>query len=142
MPCRCRRVTSTSTRRPQRSNVESIYYVMCWACHRKCRHCYEDRFRPYVREGLDQVVAEAERNFPRIVANLPVRMTYLDQADPRADGSFPEKGGRIVLSGGEALIDPVRERVTYQVVEALRDKYRRQDVKIVVQTTGDILTDA
>ncbi len=46
--------------------MESIYYVMAWACHRKCRHCYEDRFRPYVRDGLEAVVAEAERNFPRI----------------------------------------------------------------------------
>ncbi len=122
--------------------MESIYYVMCWACHRKCRHCYEDRFRPYVREGLEAVVSEAERNFPRIVANLPSRLTYLDQADPRPDGSLPEKGGRVILSGGESLIDPVRERVTYKVIEALRDKYRGQDVKIVVQTTGDILTDA
>ena len=51
--------------------MESIYYVMAWACHRKCRHCYEDRFRPYVREELEAVVQEAERNFPRIVANLP-----------------------------------------------------------------------
>ena len=66
--------------------MESIYYVMCWACHRKCRHCYEDRFRPYVREGLEAVVSEAERNFPRIVANLPSRLTYLDQADPWPDG--------------------------------------------------------
>jgi hypothetical protein len=122
--------------------MESIYYVMCWACHRKCRHCYEDRFRPYVRDGLEGVVQEAERNFPRIVANLPSRLTYLDQADPRPDGSLPEKGGRIILSGGEALIDPVRERVTYKVIESLRDKYRGQDVRIVVQTTGDILTDA
>jgi MoaA/NifB/PqqE/SkfB family radical SAM enzyme len=122
--------------------MESIYYVMCWACHRKCRHCYEDRFRPYVRGALDDVVAEAERNFPRIVANLPARMTYQDQDDVRPDGSFAEKGGRIILSGGEPLIDPVRERVTYRVIEALQDKYRGQGVKIVVQTTGDILTDA
>ena len=123
--------------------MESIYYVMCWACHRKCRHCYEDRFRPYVRGELDAVVQEAERNFPRIVANLPRRMTYLDQADPGLDGTFPQKVGRIILSGGESLLDPVRERVTYPVIEALRDKYREQGgIKVVVQTTGDILTDA
>ena len=47
--------------------MESIYYVMAWACHRKCRHCYEDRFRPYVRGELEGVVQEAERNYPRIV---------------------------------------------------------------------------
>ncbi len=123
--------------------MESLYYVMCWACHRKCRHCYESRFRPYVRAELESVVAEAERNFPRIVAHLPARMTYLDTADARPDGSLPEKVGRIILSGGEALIDPVRERVTYRVVEALRDKYRDAGgVKIVVQTTGDVLDDA
>ena len=33
--------------------MESIYYVMSWACHRKCVHCYEDRFRPYVRGELE-----------------------------------------------------------------------------------------
>jgi hypothetical protein len=122
--------------------MESIYYVMCWACHRKCRHCYEDRFRPYVRGELAAVVDEAERNFPQIVANLPHRLTYLDQANPRPDGSFPEKKGRIILSGGESLIDPVRERVTYRVIDALREKYRAQGgANIVVQTTGDVLDD-
>lgn len=122
--------------------MESLYYVMCWACHRKCRHCYESRFRPYVRAELEAVVAEAERNFPRIVAHMPARMTYLDTADARPDGSLPEKVGRVILSGGEALIDPVRERVTYPVIDALREKYRDAGgVKIVVQTTGDILND-
>ena len=66
--------------------MESIYYVMAWACHRKCRHCYEERFRPYVRGQLDAVVREAEANFPRIVDRFPARMTYLDQDDPRRDG--------------------------------------------------------
>lgn len=123
--------------------MESIYYVMAWACHRKCRHCYEDRFRPYVRGELEAVVQEAERNFPRIVANLPARHTYLDTAAPAPDGTFPEKTGRIILSGGESLLDAVRERVTYPVIDALRDKYAAQGgVKIVVQTTGDVLTDA
>ena len=121
--------------------MESIYYVTAWACHRKCRHCYEDRFRPYVRAALDQVVAEASANFPRIIANLPDRLTYLDRTDPAPDGTLPEKPGRIILSGGEALIDPVREAVTYKVIEALAAKYRDQGVRIIVQTTGDILTD-
>ena len=123
--------------------MESIYYVMCWACHRKCVHCYEERFRPYVRGALEAVVAEAERNFPRIVANLPARHTYVDTDDPRPDGTFPEKTGRIILSGGESLIDPVRERVTYRVIDALNARYAAQGgVRIVVQTTGDVLTDA
>ena len=40
------------------------------------------------------------------------------------------------------LTDPVRERVLYPALEAIRDKYRHQGgVKVVVQTTGDLLTD-
>jgi hypothetical protein len=96
--------------------MESLYYVMAWACHRKCRHCYEERFRPYVRGALEAVVAEAERNFPRIVDNFPERFTYLDLEDPHPDGSLSEKTGRVILSGGESLLDPVRERVTYKVI--------------------------
>lgn len=42
--------------------MESIYYVLCWHCHRRCKHCYEERFRPYVRDELESVVAEAKRN--------------------------------------------------------------------------------
>jgi hypothetical protein len=123
--------------------MESIYYVMAWACHRKCRHCYEDRFRPYVRHELEAVVREAERNFPRILGHFPARLSYRDLDAPQADGTFPERTGRVILSGGESLLDPVRERVTYPVIEALRDRYAAQGgVKVVVQTTGDILTDA
>ncbi len=116
--------------------MESLYYVMAWACHRKCRHCYEDRFRPYIRDGLDAVIAEAEANFPRVIANLPDRMTWIDRTGPAP----VERGGRIILSGGEALLDATRERVTYKVIEALRRKYAGQGVKITVQTTGDLLT--
>jgi hypothetical protein len=123
--------------------MESIYYVMAWACHRRCRHCYETRFRPYVRAELESVVAEAERNFPRIVEHFPDRLTYRDLDDPRDDATLPEKTGRVILSGGEALLDAVRERVTYRVVEALRARYRDAGgVRIVVQTTGDLVTDA
>ena len=123
--------------------MESIYWVMAWACHRKCRHCYEDKFRPYVCGELSRVVAEAERNTPRVLANLPRTMMYRDRSDPNPDGTWPEKVGRIILSGGEALVDPVRERVTYKVIEGLMDRYRDVGgVKIIVQTTGDLLTPA
>ena len=122
--------------------MESIYYVMAWACHRKCRHCYEERFRPYVRGALDAVIVEAERNFPRIIDNLPPRLTYQDLESPQADGTLAEKTGRIILSGGESLLDPLRERITYKVIERLRAKYAGEGgVKIVVQTTGDLVTD-
>jgi hypothetical protein len=122
--------------------MESIYYVMSWACHRRCKHCYEDRFRPYVRGALEDVIAEAERNFPRIVDHFPERLTYLDTEAPAPDGQFPEKIGRVVLSGGESLLDGVRERVTYPVIERLTARYAAQGgVRIVVQTTGDLLTE-
>lgn len=121
--------------------MESIYWVMCWACHRKCRHCYESRFRPYVRDALEAVIVEAERNTQAVLANLPTRMTYRDVADPRPDGTLPEKTGRVILSGGESLLEGVRQRVTYKVIEGLMARYAGQGgVKIVVQTTGDLLT--
>ncbi len=122
--------------------MESIYYVMAWACHRRCKHCYEERFRPYVRGALAGVVDEAVRNFPRIVDHFPERMTYIDLNDPRPDGTHPEKVGRIVLSGGEALLKPVRETIAYPVIERLQARYANNGgVKIVVQTTGDLLDD-
>lgn len=125
------------------NRMESIYYVMSWACHRKCKHCYEDRFRPYVRDELARVVDEAKRNYPRIIANLPERLTYLDLEDLDDAGHPREKTGRVILSGGESLIDPIRTEVTYKVIDALNAKYRAQGgIKIVVQTTGDILTPA
>jgi len=122
--------------------MESIYYVMAWACHRKCKHCYEGRFRPYVRNELEAVVQEAARNFPRIIDNFPDRLTYQDLDDPHPDGTFPVKTARVILSGGESLLAATRERVTYPVIERLRDKYAQQGgIKLVVQTTGDILTE-
>lgn len=118
--------------------MESIYYVMSWACHRRCKHCYETRFRPYDAAEMKGVLAEAVANFPRIVDAFPETMLYRD----RADGGRVKKG-RVILSGGESLLDPIRENVTYKVIERLRDKYAdRGGVKIVVQTTGDLVTPA
>jgi len=123
--------------------MESIYWVMCWACHRRCKHCYEGRFRPYVRDELAAVIAEAERNTPLVLSNLPERMTYLDLNDPAPDGTPREKPGRVILSGGESLLEGVRQRVTYPVIEGLVARYAGNGgVKVVVQTTGDLLTPA
>lgn len=36
----------------------SVYWVLSWACHRKCPYCYDDRFRLYVRDSLRAVVGE------------------------------------------------------------------------------------
>jgi hypothetical protein len=122
--------------------VESIYYVMSWACHRRCQHCYEDRFRPYTGAALEAVVAEAERNFPRIVDHFPDRMSFLDLEQPGPGGELVERIGKIIVSGGEALMEPVRQRVTYGVLERLAERYRgRGGVRLVVQTTGDLVTD-
>ena len=122
--------------------MESIYYVMAWACHRRCRHCYEERFRPYAHAELEAVIAEARVNFPVIVDHFPERMTYLDRRDPRRDGTLPERTGRIVLSGGECLLPRLREEVTYPVIERLVGRYAgRGGVEIVVQTTGDLVSD-
>lgn len=118
--------------------MESIYWVTCWACHRKCKHCYDDRFRPYVRGDLAAVIAESQAALPRIVANLPERMRYRVR---KGDGSLSgEKVGRIILAGGEPLTDPVREEVLYPALDLLRAKYGRDGARIVVQTTGDLVT--
>ncbi len=121
--------------------MESIYYVLCWHCHRRCKHCYEARFRPYVRDALEDVVSEAERNAPRIVAHLPPKMMYRDWHHPMPDGNLAERRGRIILSGGDVLTEPVRERVLYPTLRAIRARYQAVGgVNMVVQTTGDLLT--
>lgn len=122
--------------------MESIYYVLCWACHRKCRHCYEARFRPYVRGALRGVVDEAKAAFPKVIGNLPEDLTYLDLSAPSeaAPGGYERRPGRIVLAGGELLVAPVREEVLYPALEAIRARYAAQGVRTVVQTTGDLVT--
>src|SRR3954466_4665797 len=122
--------------------MESIYYVMCWQCHRRCVHCYEDRFRPYYGEELDTVVEEAQRNFPRVIANLPERMAFRDTRDSGRAGQFREKRGRIILAGGEILHKAVREPVLYPALTLIHERYRDVGgVEIIVQTTGDLVTD-
>ncbi len=108
---------------------------MSWLCHRRCRHCYEDRFRPYAGEELRQVVDDAQGSFAKVIANFPEQMTYLDATV----GPEPQQG-RIILAGGEILLDPVRETVLYPALELLHAKYKdRGGVKLIVQTTGDTL---
>ena len=122
--------------------MESIYYVMCFACHRRCRHCYEDRFRPYTHGDLTAVVNQAVQNFHRIIDNFPEQMTYYDHSDTPANGHPIERIGRVILSGGEVLIEPVRAAVTYPAIKRLVERYAgRGGVRVVIQTTGDSLTD-
>jgi len=122
--------------------VESIYFVMTWLCHRTCEHCYEDRFRPYHGEDLQKVVRQSRENAPRILENFPDRMVYRDRSDADEKGTFREKRGRIILAGGEILLDQVRESVLYPALDQLQRKYRTQGgAELIVQTTGDILAE-
>ena len=50
--------------------MQSIYWVLTWACHRKCKHCYDDRFRPYIRDALTEVVGEGLRAYEAVINNL------------------------------------------------------------------------
>ncbi|MBL8227814.1 MAG: SPASM domain-containing protein [Bryobacterales bacterium] len=117
--------------------MESIYYVLSWLCHRKCEHCYEERFHPYHGDELRQVQEQSVLAMPEIVANFPDRLTYLDSHD-----GFREKIGRVILSGGEVLLDPIREPVLYPAIARLKAKYAGQGgVRIIIQTTGDVLNE-
>lgn len=116
--------------------MESVYWVLSWTCHRKCMHCYDDRFRPYVRGQLEDVVSEGERAYARIVRHLPDDFSY---SHPFPDGRTERRAGRIILAGGEVLVDPVRERVLYPTLDAIQEKYRG-GVRVSVQTTGDLVT--
>ena len=114
--------------------MESIYFVISWLCHRRCRHCYDERFRPYRRDELTAVVAQSRRNVPRIVDHLPPSMTYRAR-----DGG--RRVGRVILAGGEVLLEPIRESVLYPAMEGLARRYRDAGgVRLIVQTTGDRLT--
>ena len=109
---------------------------MSWLCHRNCVHCYEDRFHPYYGAELRAVADEAKAHYRRVIENLPARMTFVDPADPGV-----EKRGRIILAGGEILLEAVREPVLYPALELLHEKYKDAGgVNLIVQTTGDLVT--
>lgn len=114
--------------------MQSIYWVLSWACHRKCPHCYDDRFRPYVRDGLRAVVGEGQGAWPRILAHLPERMRW---TDPKGT----DHPTTLVLAGGELLIDGVREELFYPVLAGIRARWGDDGPRVSVQTTGDIMTE-
>ena len=115
--------------------MQSIYWVLTWACHRKCKHCYDDRFRPYIRDALTEVVSEGQRAYEAVIANLPDDMSWLD----------PETGKRaptnLILAGGELLIDGVREELFYPALEAIQRRWPDAPPRLSMQTTGDVLTE-
>ena len=96
--------------------MQAIYWVLTWACHRKCKHCYDDRFRPYVRDALTEVVGEGQAAFQKVIDNLPDDLSWVDEHGVR-DRTL------LVLAGGELLIDGVREELFYPVLDALKKKY-------------------
>lgn len=112
--------------------MQSVYWVLTWACHRKCAHCYDDRFRPYVRGALEAVVREGRNAFERVLANLPDDMTWIDQAGARQPTT-------LILAGGELLIDGVREELFYPVLDAIRRRWPDAPPRLSMQTTGDVL---
>ena len=120
--------------------MESIYYVLTWACHRRCKHCYDTRFKPYVRDGLEEVLSESDTHFRKVIANLPDTMLYKDPKHLGADGEPETRIGRIILAGGEVLIEPVRERLFYPALDAVNEKYGPKGVRLSIQTTGDLVT--
>lgn len=122
--------------------MESIYFVMSWLCHRTCEHCYEDRFHPYYGEDLKRIVEESKANVSRIIENLPDSMMYLDKNDLDEGGNFRSKRGRIIVAGGEIMLEAVRESVLYPALTQMHEKYKDMGgVELIVQTTGDILTE-
>ncbi len=120
--------------------LESIYYVISWACLHACPHCYDERFRPYSESELAGLTARSKAAFPSIVSHLPESMVYTDLEDQQKDGSFPKKIGRIILAGGEVLLDPVRTEMLYPLLDKLSERYASKGgVKLAIQTTGDLL---
>jgi hypothetical protein len=97
-------------------------------------HCYDDRFRPYVREDLNRVVDEGVGAHGRIIANLPDDMTWLDEKTGRRERTL------LVMAGGELLIDAVREPLFYPVLKAIGARWGDKGPKLSIQTTGDVLT--
>jgi hypothetical protein len=95
-----------------------------------------------VRDALRSVVDEAKGAAPKVIANLPDELRYLDLGSPSetAPGGYVARPGRIILAGGEVLVDPVREEVLYPALEAIRARYAGQGVRVIVQTTGDLVT--
>lgn len=114
--------------------MESIYYVVTWLCHRTCGHCYEEKFHPYYGEELREGVARSILALERAIPNFPATMRYRDRTD-----GMREKTGRVILAGGEVLLEPVREPLLYRALALLRARYSRE-VELIVQTTGDLVT--
>src|SRR5205085_3919677 len=128
-------------RNPERTSdaMQSVYWVITWVCHRKCRHCYDDRFRPYKPEAVASMIGEARARFPAILANLPDDMTWLDAKAPLAGGSPSRQRTSLIVAGGEVLLDGVREELFFPILERIQKRWGAAAPHVSIQTTGDIL---
>ncbi|HBS31825.1 MAG TPA: hypothetical protein DEA40_08790, partial [Parvularcula sp.] len=66
--------------------MESIYWVLTFACHRRCVHCYDDRFRPYLRGDFARVVEQGRAAYAKIIDNLPDDFAFRDKQGVRKRG--------------------------------------------------------
>jgi hypothetical protein len=89
---------------------ESIYWVFTQLCNDKCAHCYNDSSPQGARISTEDCLA--------IVLNLPERL------------------GRLILSGGEPLVE---EPKLHAILEAVQGKYEGK-TQVMLQTNGDLLT--
>ncbi|MEJ5359121.1 MAG: radical SAM protein [Desulfobacterales bacterium] len=121
--------------------LESIYWAITWACNRTCPHCYDERFRPYPAGEGERLTAAARETARRVVRHLPESLEFRDLEGEDDRGEFRTRTGRIILSGGEVLLEPTRRLLLYPLLERLRERYGR-GVRLVVQTGGDLLTPA
>ncbi|WP_051291165.1 radical SAM protein [Pedobacter glucosidilyticus] len=88
----------------------TIYWVFTQLCNDECDHCYNDS-GPKGKRMTDEECLQ-------IIHHLP------------------EKLSKIILSGGEPLAD---RKQLYLIIDTLIAKYG-QDLKITIQTNGDLMT--
>lgn len=112
--------------------MQAVYWVLSYACHRRCAHCYDDRFRPYVREDFRRVVDEGAAAYQAIIAHLPDDMSWANETGVRSRTL-------LVMAGGELLIDGVREALYYPALDAISARWGAKAPKLALQTTGDVL---
>lgn len=121
--------------------LESIYWAISWACNRACPHCYDERFRPYPAAERARLTAAAWETARRVLRHLPESLEICDFEGEDDRGEFRKRTGRIILSGGEVLLEPTRRLLLYPLLERLQERYGR-GIRLVVQTGGDLLTAA
>lgn len=91
--------------------MESVYWVFTLRCNDFCPHCYNNSGPKGETITLEELL--------KVVPNLPPKI------------------GRIILSGGEPLVEKDKLR---GVVAAIRKKYSRK-TQIFLQSNGDLLSD-